>query len=208
MAKGKEDFYNELNKSFFPLLRKVGFKGSGNHFRRIRHSIVNTIWIQNNKYGGSCCINLGIHTTSLPIVLASDVPPELKSIKTHDCFLVKRLSPAGKTDNWWKFKGNFLFGNVKKSVEHLSSIYFSQGEEHFNKFKELSDFFLQFPSGSLLSQENSDYQSSNALIATSIAKIAEIAAMDDKKKEYAKIAINQIKPENTIIYSELRKMLG
>ena len=111
----KEIFYNQLKEEFIPLLRDSGFTGSGQHFRRIKGEVVNAINIQNNKYGGSCCVNLGLHFTFLPACWDGMKILEPKKIKEVDCEFRTRLSPKGKSDYWWKFDGGGPFVKASKS---------------------------------------------------------------------------------------------
>ena len=66
-AEHKQAFFGVLKDEFAPELRNVGFKGSGRHFRRINGEVINAIWIQGDKYGRGCAVNLGLHLTFLPV---------------------------------------------------------------------------------------------------------------------------------------------
>ena len=96
----KKAFYKQLREDFYPNLRECGFKGSGQHFRRVNGDVIHAINIQNNKYGGSCCLNLGIHLSFLPIAWPKDQMPDLGKIKEIDCIFRRRLAPTGKSDFW------------------------------------------------------------------------------------------------------------
>lgn len=135
----KDIFYTQLKESFFPVLRNLGFKGSGQNFRRISGEMIHTINIQNNKYGGSCCVNLGLHLTFLPVSWSADQMPDSKKVKAVDCEFRKRLAPGGKNDYWWKFKGKGLFGKPSKSVAHLKETYLNSGEPEFKKYQSVED---------------------------------------------------------------------
>jgi len=130
----KSIFYTQLKENFIPMLRDQGFIGSGQHFNRINGEIVHAINIQNNKNGESCCINLGLHFTFLPVCWDSTKILDLMRIKEVDCEFRTRLAPKGETDYWWKFNGNGLFGNTKKSVKHLNETYIEVGNDFFERF--------------------------------------------------------------------------
>lgn len=130
----KKAFYKQLREDFYPLLREQGFKGSGQHFRRINGDVIHTINIQNNKYGGSCCINLGLHLSFLPIAWPKDQMPDLSTIKEIDCVFRMRLAPKGKSDYWWKFKSGVIYPSVEKRVQHLIKTYQEEGETKFAQF--------------------------------------------------------------------------
>ena len=108
--------------------------GSGQHFKRIKGEVVHAINIQNNKYGGSCCINLGLHFTFLPVCWDSSKILEPKKIREIDCEFRTRLAPKGKSDYWWKFDGNGPFGKTSKSIKHLNETYSEVGNDFFQRF--------------------------------------------------------------------------
>ncbi len=133
----KKIFYAKLTEEFVPLLRQDGFKGSGQNYRRIQGDVIHAINIQNNKYGGSCCVNLGLHFAFLPVCWDGRKLPDLKTIKEADCEFRCRLAPAGKTDYWWKFKGNLFFGNTGKSISHLCRTYVEAGRGFFERYNSI-----------------------------------------------------------------------
>lgn len=124
-------FYGLLRDEFAPELRKLGFKGSGSNFRRIRGDVVNTVNIQGNKYGGSSAVNLGLHLAFLPVYWNNE-NPDLSKIKEVDCEFRNRLAPRGKRDYWWKYGG--LFSSSTKQVSHLIETYLHVGEPAFSKY--------------------------------------------------------------------------
>ncbi len=124
-------FYGLLRDEFAPELRKLGFKGSGINFRRIRGEVVNTVNIQGNKYGGSSAVNLGLHLSFLPVYWSNEVP-EVSKIKAVDCEFRSRLAPKGKHDYWWKYGG--LFTSPSKQVSHLIETYQEVGEPAFSRY--------------------------------------------------------------------------
>lgn len=149
----KKAFYKLLREDFYHKLREYGFKGSGQHFRRVNGDVIHTINIQNNKYGGSCCLNLGLHLSFLPIAWPKDQMPDLGKIKEIDCAFRRRLAPEGKSDFWWKFKGSDLFGSPEKSVEHLVKTYFYVGELEFGKYDTTDKIASMIPLEQIESEE-------------------------------------------------------
>ena len=125
-------FFDQLKERFIPLFRKSGFKGSGNHFRRITNEVIHALNIQGNKYGGSCCVNLGVHLSFLPMF---GVDPsnllDLKTVKVGHCEFSKRLAPSGHTDFWWGYSGN-ISGDTSNNIDHLVATYVAEGEPFLN----------------------------------------------------------------------------
>jgi len=130
----KQIFYNQLKEDFIPVLRESGFKGSGQNFRRVTGEVIHAINIQNYKYGGSCCINLGLHFTFLPACWNSNSILEAQKIKEIDCEFRSRLTPKGENDYWWKFEGNEPFGSTSESIKHLCETYQQIGCGFFEEF--------------------------------------------------------------------------
>ncbi len=137
----KTTFFNILKQEFSPNLRKVGFKGSGQYFRRIRKEVVNVLNIQVNRYGGSCAVNLGLHLAFLPMS-SIDERPNLEKIKEYECEFRTRLSPNKKSDYWWKYDG--FLGSPEKKARHLIDTYFKYGETLFSNFDSLEKIAAMF----------------------------------------------------------------
>ncbi len=127
----RKTFYGVLRDEFAPELRKLGFKGSGSNFLRIRGDVINAVNIQGNKYGGSSAVNLGLHLAFLPLYW-NDQPPDVAKIKEVDCEFRNRLVPKGQSDYWWKYGG--LFTSPSKQVNHLIETYHRVGEPAFAKY--------------------------------------------------------------------------
>ncbi len=130
----KRVFMNCLREEFAPRLRDIGFKGSGQNFRRVTGDTINCINIQGNKYGGSCAVNLGLHLTFLP-VNPGDELPNLKEVREVECEFRRRLAPGDKEDYWWKYK-RFL-SSPAKTVRHLAETYFRYGEPLFRRYADV-----------------------------------------------------------------------
>lgn len=127
----KSEFFAELRETFAPELRRLGFKGSGQNFRRVRGEIINVVNIQGHKYGGKVAVNLGLHMDFLPKLFSSEWP-DLTKLREYDCEFRTRLTPKGRFDYWWKYEG--LLRNPSKSAAHLLKTYLNYGEPQFTKF--------------------------------------------------------------------------
>ena len=134
----KKEFFQNIKSIFVPTIKSFGFNGTGNnYYRKIGHTI-QTLNIQGNKYGGSSCVNLGLHFDYLPVNNSLEIKPE-KIFKTYYSTFSKRLAPHGQSDYWWQYKGKFPFGNSKKSVIHLNETFLSEGMKLFEKFESDDD---------------------------------------------------------------------
>lgn len=133
----KEVFFYYLKEGFYPKLRENGFKGSGQNFRRVTGEVIHTLNIQANKYGGSCCLNMGMHLTFLPYTWSGE-PPDVKRIRECDCEFRERLGENGFGDKWWKYDGG-IFGSPRSSAYQLMNTYWSNGEPILQKYLSVDD---------------------------------------------------------------------
>lgn len=94
------DFKKHISKEFGEAMRKMGFKGSGFHFRMESDAFIFTVGIQGSQWGPSCCAEFGIQ----PKALTSNGfgPINLKTIKYSSCEFRERLSPTSG-DHWWEY---------------------------------------------------------------------------------------------------------
>jgi hypothetical protein len=92
-----------LRQEWTPFLFRNNFKGKEFRFQRTIGEVIHVIGLQKNKYGGSCCVNLGIQLTFLPLAPGgspqSDVP-----VRVESCEFQWRLAPLGYTDYWWAYE--------------------------------------------------------------------------------------------------------
>ncbi len=145
----KEAFFATLHNEWYPLLRHSGFKGSGQRFQRENNEVIHAIGVQVNKYGGSCCVNLGIHLRFLPLsnnqMLASG-----QKIRVESCEFRWRLAPPGHTDYWWGFESgvkahlplSFLDQKQQgpvKQARHLIETYTAYGEPYLQSLMTVVD---------------------------------------------------------------------
>jgi hypothetical protein len=127
----RKAFATQLKERFVPALRVAGFKGSGAHFRRTTGDVINAIWIQGNREGTKCAVNLGLHLGFLPINWKDELPDPAK-IKEIDCEFRDRLAPDGLNDYWWEY-GSVL-NPPSKIIAHLYATYFECAEPRFRAF--------------------------------------------------------------------------
>lgn len=137
----KEIFFAVLRDEWAPLLRRLGFKGSGQRFQRDLGQVIHVIGVQVNKYGGSCCVNLGLHLRFLPLT-NNQLPAWGEKIKAEACEFQWRLTPPGHTDYWWAFeqgvKAHLPLGMLDKAnlgpveeAHHLLHTFETYGESRF-----------------------------------------------------------------------------
>lgn len=122
-----------LREHFEPMLREYGFKGSGGKYRSapMNHYIY-TVVVQPNKYGGSCCVELGVYLDFLPNTIGIHVPHN--KVTTYDCEFRERLSEnENSADLWWEY--GKTESDAIESIEHMRETFERRGLLYFEQFK-------------------------------------------------------------------------
>jgi hypothetical protein len=84
---------NDLLKELSAYLRTLGFKGSGQNFRKVEDEFVFIINIQGSRTGSSFFVNLGAQPTFIPAECDSSLP----TLKEYECAMRRRV---GKENEW------------------------------------------------------------------------------------------------------------
>lgn len=136
-------FLSLLRREWMPYLSHVGFKGDGERFQRTIGDVIHVIGLQKNKYGGSCCVNLGIHLSFLPLS-AGNIPQPGVPVRVESCEFQWRLAPAGYSDYWWAYEPG-VAAHLPLSIlqeenrgpgeraRHLASTYETVGEPAYQR---------------------------------------------------------------------------
>ena len=93
---------------FAPVIRRAGFKGSGQNFRRAAGDFVQVVNLQGSRGGGKFAVNLGLQPLAIPDVAGRVVDPA--AIKECECEFRGRLTETG-ADQWWSYS------TTKASIE-------------------------------------------------------------------------------------------
>lgn len=127
-------FYQLLKRDFSPLLRAVGFKGSGATFRRIRNDVIHVVNIQGSGAGDRCCVNLSLHYTFLPTTVT-----DLKKLKAYDCAFRDRVHEEHESDHWWRYGATEDESEV--GVACLIDLFQRRGTSFFKRFEPFPEVF-------------------------------------------------------------------
>jgi len=95
------EFKKQIGQSLGQQLRDLGFKGSGFDYLMDTEDFLFAIGIQGNRYGGQCCVELGIQPKNLNTDGSRFL--DFKKMKYVDCEFRTRLSPRGQGDFWWTY---------------------------------------------------------------------------------------------------------
>jgi hypothetical protein len=132
-----------LRQEWMPLLSRAGFKGKDFRFERRMGDVIHVIGLQKNKYGGSCCVNMGVHLAFLPLP-GGDLPQSGILVRVESCEFQWRLAPMGYTDYWWAYEQGIAAhlplsmlqeknAGLLERARHLAITYESVGEPAFQR---------------------------------------------------------------------------
>jgi hypothetical protein len=133
-----ERFHQLLKRDFSPLLRADGFKGSGTTFRRIKDDAIHVLNIQGSRYGGQCCVNLGLHYSFLATAAGRPVTDAMK-VKEYECNFRDRIHEAHESDHWWAYGATEA--KSEANVANLIDMYRRRSASFFKKFEPFPDVF-------------------------------------------------------------------
>ncbi len=91
--------------------------------------MIHTIGILGSRYGGECCVELGIHLTFLPEA-GRNTPPNPRKITVWGCEFRTRLAPAGESEYSWAY--GRTEGETEASVRYLVAVYKQVGTRWFD----------------------------------------------------------------------------
>jgi hypothetical protein len=111
---------NTLRVSVLPEFRKLGFKGTFPHLRRITKSEVHLITFQFDKYGGGFVIEIS-KTKNEPYKTYWGEIIEVTKLTTHYLNDRIRIHPKGllknsNTNDWFRYDKSIHIGSIYKNV--------------------------------------------------------------------------------------------
>jgi hypothetical protein len=83
-----------------PVMRDIGFKGSGRNYRLVTDQFALAVNLQGSRYGTKFTVNLGVQPIAIPNVIGKVV--DLKNFKEIECTFRDRLTTDGR-DTWWSY---------------------------------------------------------------------------------------------------------
>ena len=139
----RDTFFTALRNEWKPFLTRIGFQGNGERFQRVAGEVIHAIALQDSKHGGSCCVNLGVHLSFLPLT-AGGLPQAGVQVRAESCEFQWRLTPPGYTDYWWAYEQGIAAhlplsmlqeanSGLLERAHHLARTYETIGEPAFQR---------------------------------------------------------------------------
>ncbi len=124
-------FKQLLKETFTRELRKHGFQGTAGRYRtKPNNHLIYTVNIQGDKYGGCCCVELGVYIDFIPNTLGVHVP--LNKVSPYDCEFRWRLSDLKNEDLWWSY--GETESEALENIGHMTEIFLEYGLQYFEEF--------------------------------------------------------------------------
>lgn len=92
------DLFSDIVREVSPLIRTLGFKGSGQNYRKASDKVVAVINFQKSSGGEQFYVNLGVQPLFVPT--EADLDAEPKTIKEYNCIFRKRVDPPLEMSGW------------------------------------------------------------------------------------------------------------
>lgn len=195
-----QEFRKQIGKYLGTKIREFGFKGSGFNYIMDSDNFVFTIGLQANRYGGSFCVELGIHPKEITNNGFEDL--DFNKLKYYNCEFRTRLAKEGKGDKWWNYTDSEL-----KNLEIIDDVIFyiskyalpiingfknDTGLLERVKISDIKNRFIPIPDfkGGLT------YMTTDIRLAWALAVVIEISN-PKKSLEFAKYALKQDKSPST-----------
>jgi len=120
-----------LKAEFVPNLRRLGFKGTGNRFTRLRSPFIDCVWLW--TYNRQIRIEVALHTTFWPTVLGKT--PDVKRLHVADCDFRKTIAPPTRGGFGWSYGESPE--QSSRTVMAMARAYEEKGETTLAKFQTL-----------------------------------------------------------------------
>jgi hypothetical protein len=186
-----ERFHHLLKHDLSPLLRAEGFKGSGNTFRRIKDEVIHVVNIQGSRYGGQCCVNLGLHYSFLPTAGGRPVT-DPKKLKEYECEFRDRVHDAQESDHWWTYGATQA--ESEASVANLIDMYRRWGTTFFTKFEPFPEVFEKITPAEMDRGDLSKLPTTMTLVvaALTMARIMNHLRRSEKCRQFAEVGLRHL----------------
>jgi hypothetical protein len=186
-----ERFHQLLKRHFLPLLRSEGFKGSGATFRRVKDEVIHVVNVQGSRYGGQCCVNLGLHYSFFPTAGGRPVNDPGK-LKEYECEFRDRVREARESDHWWHYGATEA--ESEASVASLVKMYRRQGASFFKKFEPFPDVFERITPAEIDAGDLSRFPTPTTLVhaALTMARIMRHLRRPARCRQFARLGLRHL----------------
>ncbi|SEF26482.1 DUF4304 domain-containing protein [Variovorax sp. NFACC27] len=109
----------EVLKKVAPSLRALGFRGSGQNYRKQEGDFVFVVNFQGSRWGEDFYVNLGAH----PVFIPAEGGADLSRLKEYDCMLRRRVGDA-----WPRQMPDELFVQLEAAILGAQAEFFGAAQ--------------------------------------------------------------------------------
>jgi len=189
----REQFHSAVKLILKPALVADGFRAAGTTYRRTLGEVVHVVALQASRYGGQCCVCLGIHLTFLPLVGSAEACDPAK-ITEPECEFRSRLTPNGESDFWWSY--GTTEHEAQASAGSILRLYREVGAPYFGCFATFPDDFVGVTPSMLASGAALPFPKGGTLVrrALALSRIAVHTGRSADAKQFAEIGLAHVGP--------------
>ena len=180
----------EVLKKIAPILRALGFQGSGQNYRKREGEFVFVINFQGSRWGDKFFVNLGAQ----PLFIPAEGDADVKTLREYQCVFRRRIG-----DDWpWQISDE-TFSQLEREIVSVQA-------EFFGNAQTLPGALATDDPHALLKKFSGEFASDRTILhlARAAAKLGHIGTAQKLVSLGKKVASEQA----TIFKTELEKVLG
>ena len=101
MSSSSQEIFKEILRTVAVQLRRLGYKGSGQNYRRATDKFVSVVNFQKSSGGSRFYVNVGVQPLFAPTEGEAD--PDAKKIKEYECIFRTRVAPPSDDLAGWPY---------------------------------------------------------------------------------------------------------
>jgi hypothetical protein len=182
-----------------PTLRELGFKGSGQDYRKESCEAVMVVNFQRSSGGERFYVNLGGQPQFVPTEAEGQADPQ--RIKAYECIFRRRLNPPDGLPGWPYDLNISLVDDLKAK---LSSAY----KEYLYPLAQVPGTITELtPEAFKMQGPHSILGGTDSLNALNFARIASVRGDVKRAKSFAELGLAECPPTASGLRAKLKKLL-
>lgn len=189
----------DILANIVPTLRSLGFKGSGQNYRKQTTGAVMVVNFQKSSGGDRFYVNLGVQPLSIPIEGGGQPNPTM--IKEYECVFRRRLTPPGDDLGW-------PYDTIAATADELRAKICSAYAEYLSPLAQIPGPVTELTPELFRTQDASSiFGGSHARNALHFARIALACGNAGRANTFAEIGLAGCPPLASGLRATLQKIL-
>ena len=195
-----------IQSQFAPALRRDGFSGTSQRYRRLVGGQCQVVEVQGSRHGGKFAVNMGIQPMSVPLLSGEE--PKPKRIREMECLFRRRLAMQ-RGDQWWNYGPNQP--SLDAAAREACAVYEQVGRGQL-EFMAQPNSPLNTLTPEAFAERTFDFKgfgNTGVLMAWSLAHMRKAAGRHAEARGFARVALEEIGdgPGGSGLKAELRDLL-